>query len=476
VTVPRRRGDRNRVVFGIPQPDVEQEFGRVWSELEARTSSVEQPRTRGFDPPPAPPASTVEPLRSYTYLTGPLEHYLSVDQFNDLGAGAGTLWFAANRNIGFQSSFFANQWNANYAVYSYDPSTRAVELREPVTVPPGALNFNAFRGGASKKHVVFGDGGSILSEFQSATDSPELLGSGQPLDAVSANEYNLPRTSTIPGYDFAARVYQPVNIGGVRVIGTQFGEVYTPSTDSWTTIAPPAGTGTPRFVMHGDFMWCARDGMLYAASSSLTPDWQLRYDDSPAISIVSDNLKSVNPSTGSLVRVVDDGGSGTIHRKVVSHDFTTGDITERPAVFSPSGNPTGATFGGTASREPRTDFFYVKAYAGYLIFNTIVRADALGRTTAASSANADLMWVNAVWAMRGDGASLPTEATLVATSPLDWPAPDDPSDFFRYHWAAGAVSGGAIYTYTGGVQVGGTAPAGDRFTQTVSSLIRRHAL
>jgi hypothetical protein len=111
-----------------------------------------------------------------------------------------------------------------------------------------------------------------------------------------------------------------------------------------------------------------------------------------------------------------------------------------------------------------------------LIFNTIVRADALGRTTAASSANADLMWVNAVWAMRGDGASLPTEATLVATSPLDWPAPDDPSDFFRYHWAAGAVSGGAIYTYTGGVQVGGTAPAGDRFTQTVSSLIRRHAL
>jgi len=484
----RKVNDRNLVVFGIPDVPIEREIAYIKDELQRRTVVADAPRP-STPAPSATPAPIPSPLVINGLLTSPQLHMQSyvyntdfsgneasmgIDVDDELGYGAGTIWFLSYGSNGIGGSQFGGP--ASFSISYLDPSALTV------TKVVDSVNFNLFNGYADSRRMFFADNKLFLSEAANVDASMQVfdptlanwgcsIGSGSTLNAAE--------TAAKPSF-LSAYYATDLRIGGAKYILASDGYAYNPATDAWSLILGPDGTtAASDYASGGAYLWCRYNGDLYSAAASLTPTWSLRNTDFVALSTVD---VAVMPNTGELITQYNGATSPALRRGIRSYNFTTGTRTDRAGVFSAAGLPdTTSQFAGTADVEPQLSQFSIQCGNNVVVMTGSIRSDALGTSVPPSYLNpSNKMWVRAVWVLTGSGSGLSTAAVrLTENAVSSWPASDPGANEWGNHpYSSFATAGTKVYTWVGGTLVQGdnvAFPPAD-LTVQVESWIREHSI
>jgi len=481
----RKVNDRNLVVFGIPDVPVEKEISYIQDELARRPVVQDAPRVKTKAPTPtAAPAPapfvinglTTSPqlhMQSYVYISDNVDNTSSmgIDVDDELGYGAGTIWFLSRGSAGTGSTLAGGP--ASFSLCYVDPSTQAV------TMVLDSVIFTIFNGYADDRRMFFADGKLVLAEISNVDKDMQVFDPSLPNWGCTVSGSTLVPAQTSSNSGPSAAWYPTsLTISGTKYIMSSYGDVYNPATDTWSVVLGPDGINrATSYVSSGAYMWCNDNFDLYSAPASLTPTWTLRNTDNIALN--TDDV-AVMPNTGELIVAKNFATSPALRRGISSYDFTTGTKTDKTGIFSATGLPdTTSQFSGTADVEPNLNQFRVECADNLVIFTGGVRSDALGTTVYASHQYpTDKMWARAVWYLKGSGSGLASSATRVAETDVSgWPSSSAGADTWRNHpYSTAAVNGTTLYTWVGGTMVQedtDTVPSGD-LTVQVESWIREH--
>lgn len=470
----RKVNDRNLVLFGIPDVDAEQEFGRVYAELERRpvVEDVSKPQTA---PLASPVISLVDinglltnppivyNLAPYDFAGSIANLTFGVDTNNNLGSGINSLWFCTvppglvpeypvvgpvDEFVNYRFEQLIVSYNTSAFTYTGNPFPPPGEpLRSnslslsvfPQTDTSGVLRWdqamhilnnkiffvNKYYGyGSVWKRMYYLD----LAQLDYGTTPQVLYGN---------TRHDMPTTAPIPVADDIGHIHK-VSISGTEYLINEVGRVYNPATDSWSgPISGPTGPLSHRqFAANGAYMWARENLNLYSAAASLTPSWNLVHT-LPSSAVFTDLPRfdfgygvntCVSPSSGELFwfQPVQVGSSSpaVYTHTLNSFNFTTGARTTRPNVFN---SPIGLPFGSIPDTSPsalmpKPDSFTgitestVVAGTNFLAILSAVRTDTVGSAVQRTSANpASIASTSAVWVIKGSGATLDAQATLITT-------------------------------------------------------------
>lgn len=481
----RKVNDRNLVVFGIPDVPVEREIAYIKDELQRRTVVADSPRPSTPAPTPtvtpAPAPLVVNGLltnpqlhmQSYAYTGDWFDNMASmgVDVDDELGYGAGTIWFLSLGSVGTGSSFAGGP--ASYSLCYFDPASLTA------TKVLDSVRFVLFNGYADSRRFFFANNKITLSESPNLDASMQVFDPALPDWGCSVDMFGVataPQTAPKPSFT-SAYYTTDLSIGGTKYVLSSDGYAYNPTTDSWSLILGPNGTtAATDYVSGGAFMWCRHNFDLYSAPASLTPTWSLRNTDNVPLS--TDEV-AVMPNTGELIVAYNGATAPGLRRGFRSYDFTTGTRTERAGVFSAAGLPsTAPQFAGTADVEPNLHQLTVRCGNNMVVITGSIRSDSLGTTIPPSNSfPSDKMWVRAVWVLKGSGSGLATSAIrLTQTDVASWPAFSPGAATSDNHpYSSFAIAGPKVYTWVGGtlVQADGSLPPVN-LTIQVESWIREH--
>ena len=450
----RKVNDRNLVIFGIPDVPVEREIAYIQDELQRRPVVQDAPRPQTT----APVVLYTEPsalllinglttspqlhMQSYSY-TFDNASSIAIDVDDELGYGAGTIWFLSRGSSGIGESLPGGA--ASYSICYVDPATSAVSLAVD------SINFTVLNGGGADRCLFFVDGKLVVSEVQNGDYDMQVFDPSLPNwgCTVVTTYLQAAQTAASPTAGFYTT---PLTVGGTKYVMSSHGYAYDAAADTWHTILGPNGTTVATsYCTNGAYMWCNDGGDLYSAPASLTPTWTLRSTDNVSLSSSS---VAVMPNTGELIVASNFAVYPAVRRGISSYDFTTGTKTDRTGIFSATGLPDETSqFAGTADVEPRVTQFRVTCGDNLVIFTGSIRSDAIGTTVYQSYLYpTDKMWARAVWYLKGSGSGLASSATRVAETDVSgWPLADSDADEWYNHPYSTAVSNGtALYTWVGG--------------------------
>lgn len=478
----RKVNDRNLVVFGIPDVEIEREIGYIYNELERRpvAPSAAPPTIPAPFVPYVAPSSmlldldglTTSPQLLYKSVSGSLGNAFDdiedctfvIDPNNGLGAGANALWLVP--------TFPEDPSSAKYILVSHDKSTNTTTRYFPN--PPEYLTNTAYLliGYVLNKYKLHAIGDKIYG-FETkphASSSMPYFDLSQPdlgttPDLANGNE--LPFTASTPTGN--VQQVHKIDISGTTYLLNNNGYVYNSATNTWSgPIAKPVGSGifNGDLIANGQYMWAYNSGnrSLYTAQASLAPTWTLVYTfpsgfGNPSFNTETGETVCVSPASGELFwlrqRSVVGSSPNRAHYRLDSFDFNTGTRTIREDIFGvPNGLPASGIiydtqFSGTAPIHPQLRSTRIVAGTNFVAILGPVRSDALGTTVDKESINSEILWVPAVWTVQGSGPTLDTVATLVTHSDLSLDPTPTSATWGKMVYGHIEAEGNKLYTWLG---------------------------
>jgi len=493
----RKVNDRNLVVFGIPDVEIEKEIGYIYNELERR------PVAPSAAPPtiPAPFVPYVAPSSMFLDLDGlttspqliatfdrQITSFqntqfapLIVDADDELGAGADGLWFFLGNPSDTNPPL-----NATYYLYdviaSYDQtsSTTAqhypappISFRELLANPaPRSLGDNRLYY-ISNSNLFVADYDSWTNQRPLALDFNDANLGTTYYDADEREVANLPNAPDYPL--ITANFLYKVTISGTDYLLSSTGYAYNPATSTWSgpITNPSAGSGFANttyecFSAAGSYMWAMDGDDLYKASASLSPTWTLVYsfgpsDPRPDFVAGYNRTVGIRPSNGELIwfNSVQVGVTSKQTQQLNGFDFSTSTRTTRNDIFN---YPTGIDDIYTDTPVPTMpNEFRIVVGSTFVAVLGAIRSDYFGTMlydrypAFTPSGGIRPVIIPALWTITGSGGTLQTSATLLATGDYSaFVAPDPTWDtggfenqWQRETWGGLAASGSKLYAWFG---------------------------